>query len=232
MTYADSALGEYERKYVGMLDELRAAPEVEVLHEKRGPLEDGDWADITAMISDEFPETILDPTLERVFLRFEVVACHWGIERGGTYLTGEFSLRHLGAAMFATVEDLGPEDDGAEFDERLFGELHPFDEHTKGGGGTLAGLRVQPGVPAHEVLFYNGTSRWYQLDLDCCGYFDALLMTKGSFGWQYLFAAVDQHNDDFQFAVENLQNMLRVFPEIFPGHNYEPFRARLADRLR
>ncbi|MEV0703274.1 hypothetical protein AB0I53_35880 [Saccharopolyspora sp. NPDC050389] len=167
----------------------------------------------------------------RCFLRFDGFAGHWSIQRGDLYLTGEFSLVHLGAAMFQTAEDLETEY-GSEFEERLCEELRPFDEHPKGGGGTLAGLRIQPGVGSPEVWYYNGTSEFYKLDLDFCEYLDAVLVTKGTYGWQYLFADVDGQNDDFQFAVENLQNMLQVLPEIFPGRDYEPFRNRLAARLR
>ncbi|MGP4019562.1 hypothetical protein [Saccharopolyspora sp. 5N708] len=233
MVHELSELTDYERRYVGMLDELSRAPEVEVLHEQRGPVERevGDAAATLTLIAEEFPGVALDPTLDRCFLRFEAVSGHWGIERGDMYLTGEFSVRHLGAAMFATAEDLETEE-STEFEAQLCEELRPFDEHPKGGGGTLAGLRIQPGVASPQVWFYNGTSSFYQLDLDYCEYLDALLVTKGTYGWQYLFADVDGRNMDFQFAAEGLRNMLRVFPEIFPDYDYEPFQARLAERLR
>ncbi|MEV5538145.1 hypothetical protein AB0L13_14915 [Saccharopolyspora shandongensis] len=50
--------------------------------------------------------------------------------------------------------------------------------------------------------------------------------------WQHLFADVQLHADDYIHARKRLTTMLQVLPEIFPGHDYEPLRARLAQRLR
>ncbi|MEU5846837.1 hypothetical protein [Saccharopolyspora shandongensis] len=50
--------------------------------------------------------------------------------------------------------------------------------------------------------------------------------------WQHLFADVRLHADDYIHARKRLPTMLHVLPEIFPGHDYEPLRARLAQRLR
>ncbi|MEV0054423.1 hypothetical protein AB0H34_28455 [Saccharopolyspora shandongensis] len=59
-----------------------------------------------------------------------------------------------------------------------------------------------------------------------------LLITKGVYGWQHLFADVQLHADEYIHARKRLTTMLQVLPEIFPGHDYEPLRARLAQRLR
>ncbi|MGI5424124.1 hypothetical protein [Streptomyces sp. CA-179760] len=57
-------------------------------------------------------------------------------------------------------------------------------------------------------------------------------MTKGTFGWQYLFTDVSLRGDDFGETGRRLNDMLTVFPELFPGYDYQPLRSRLAARLR
>jgi hypothetical protein len=231
--YDLTRLTDYERRYVRMLDELQNAPAVQVRHEERGPVEEfvGD-ADETFQLIAEECGVELDPRLQRSFLRFEAVSSHWAMEQGDLYLTGEFSVRHLGAAMLGGVEDLDLEVFDPESGPESSEELRPFDEHRKGGGGSFTSLRIRPGVTSPEVWFFDGTSRLHKLDLDYGDYLDALLVTKGTYGWQYLFTDVDAQDMNFQFAAENMRDMLRVFPEIFPDHDYAPFRARLEDQRR
>lgn len=227
-----SDLNAYESRYLSMLDELQNASEVDVMYEERGPIgEDAEDApEIFQLIAEE-EGVVLDPSLHRVFLRFEGLSSQWAVERPGIYLTGEFSVRHIGAAMLTTGVEPAT-DEPSEQERRLYGELRAFDEQPRGGGGTLSALRIDPGMSNPEVWYYHATRGVFRMDLDYPGYLDALLVTKGTDGWQYLFTDVSLHDIDFQGAAENIQNMLRIFPEVFPGHDYAPFEARLAERLR
>ena len=38
------------------------------------------------------------------------------------------------------------------------------------------------------------------MDVDYCEYLDALLLTKGTFGWQYLFTEASLRDDRFQIS--------------------------------
>ncbi|MEV0369964.1 hypothetical protein AB0I10_09090 [Streptomyces sp. NPDC050636] len=225
-------LSAYELRYLAMLDELKKAPEVTVYEEERGPLETlvGDASTAFKKIA-EWEGISLDPALQRCFIRFEGLSSHWGIELAGMHLRGEFSIRHIAAAMLSVGVDLATEDTPEE-DRLAFSELRVFDEHLQGGGGSLAGLRIQPGMTSPEVWYYEGTHSIFKLDLDYAEYLDTLLVTKGTYGWQYLFAADSTQDNDFQDAAENMQNMLSVFPNIFPEHDYEPLQERLTQRLR
>ncbi|MFF4547208.1 hypothetical protein [Streptomyces sp. NPDC001435] len=224
-------LTDQEGRFLALLDELNDAPGVDVLFEERGRVDEyiGDADEAFELIAEE-RGVLLDSSLRRSYLRFAGLSSHWAVERPGLYLTGEFSLRHIAAAML--VPGVEPAvDEPSEQESRLYTELRPFDEHPRGGGGTLAALRVPPGVTVPEVWYYHATRGIFRMDIGYPEYLDALLVTKGAYGWQYLFTEVAFDDIDFQGAAENIHNMLQVFPEIFPDHDYTPFARRLAERL-
>ncbi|GAA5093076.1 hypothetical protein [Nocardia iowensis] len=225
-------LSPQEQRYMQLLDELQQARGIEVYFEERGPVEKiyGDVPTTFARLA-ELHGLILDPELQQGFLRFEGVSSHWGIYLEDTYLSGEFSVRHLGAAMFATAKHLVTED-STEFERHLYPQLRVFDSQPRTGVGTMAALRIQPGVTTPEIWYYHGTRGTFRLDLNYREYLDALLVTKGAHGWQYLFADVDMKNDEFHGPATNMRIMLAAFPDLFPDHDYSPLRARLAERLR
>ncbi|TDD16056.1 hypothetical protein E1294_32610 [Nonomuraea diastatica] len=225
-----SELLDYEARYLAMLDELTNCSEVKILYEERGPIEEmiGDASETFELIADE-EGVHLDPTLHRTFLRFEGLSSHWAIERPGLYLTGEFSIRHIGAAMLTVGAELAT-DDTPEEERRVYSELRVFDEHPRGGGGTLAGLRISPGMSSPEVWYFDGPHGAFKLNLGYDEYLDALLVTKGVYGWQHLYTDVSLGDIDFLAAAEAMEAMLDVFPELFPDHDYAPFHQRLAER--
>lgn len=58
-----------------------------------------------------------------------------------------------------------------------------------------------------------------------------MLVTKGTAGWQYLFADVDFKSPWMQEVGSELKTMLATFPALFPQYDYAPLRARLEARL-
>ncbi|MEV6875152.1 hypothetical protein [Amycolatopsis sp. NPDC051128] len=56
-------------------------------------------------------------------------------------------------------------------------------------------------------------------------------MTKGTSGWQLLFADVSLRGDEFDWVVDGLRSMLKTFPDLFPKHDCEPLTRRLEERL-
>ncbi|MFC9503925.1 hypothetical protein [Streptomyces sp. NPDC057002] len=224
-------LSEYERRFLSMLDELRDASDVEVLYEERGPVEEeiGDATEAFELIADE-EGVVLDPSLHSSFLRFEGLSSHWAVERSEVYLTGEFSVRHLAAAMLTTGVEPAV-DEPTDQQRKLYSELRAFDEQPRGGAGTLSALRIDPGMSQPEVWYCHPTRGVFRMDLGYPEYLETLLVTKGTYGWQYLFTDVSMRDIDFQGAVESIQNMLLIFPDLFPGHDYDHLRARLEARL-
>jgi hypothetical protein len=57
----------------------------------------------------------------------------------------------------------------------------------------FAALRLSADSPSPEIWFHHFKKEpaAVRLDIDYCGYLDALTVTKGVSGWQYLFADVD-----------------------------------------
>jgi hypothetical protein len=69
------------------------------------------------------------------------------------------------------------------------------------------------------------------MDIDYCQYLRTLAITKGTYGWQKLcrdIASLDE--DDMSGIRADMAEMLEVFPALFPDHDYEPLRIRLAER--
>ncbi|MCQ4212457.1 hypothetical protein [Streptomyces longispororuber] len=227
-----STLNEYEQRYLAMLDELSGSAEVQVFHEERRPVSEitGDAATAFEMIADELG-IHLDASLRRTYMRFDGLSSYWAIERPGVYLTGEFSIDHIATVMFDDGADELITDETPEEERQIYSELRVCDRHPRGGGGSLAGLRINPGVAKPEVWYYHGTHGVSKLDIGYDEYLDALLVTKGTYGWQYLFVEDPPVQEvEYQSALDDMRDMLQVFPELFPRHDYAPFVSRLEAR--
>ncbi|WP_067812852.1 hypothetical protein [Actinomadura kijaniata] len=149
-------------------------------------------------------------------------------------LRGEFCLKHL---HWALVRGEVPQDafgavsrDPAKME--VLGQLRLLDQEPMAGTGRLTALRITPGEDDPQVWLYDTNhERLQPLDLDYAGYLENLLITKGAYGWQYLFADVDFNEPEFHDTARHLSDVLRVFPEMFPGHDYAPLQERLEARL-
>ncbi|WP_328336893.1 hypothetical protein OG873_37860 [Streptomyces violaceus] len=225
---------EQELRYLRLLDELQETGGVDVHYEERGEIEElmGEAPAAFALI-EEWQGVRFAAELQRAFLRFAGISAHWTLTKGASTLYGEFSLRHLAAALFATGETLVHEDLPADV-RALYEEFRVFDEQPRTGAGTLAALRV-PSMATEtispEVWYYDSSDGAVRLDVDYAQYLDALLVTKGTLGWQYLFADVDLGESGLGGVADDLRTMLDVFPELFPSEDYSDLRARLEARL-
>ncbi|RJO78426.1 hypothetical protein D5S18_05940 [Nocardia panacis] len=92
-------------------------------------------------------------------------------------------------------------------------------------------MRIQRGVSPLEIWFHDRSDGPVRLDLDYCGYLEALVRTKGCFGWQYLFADVSLADHEHHHSLDNMRRMLEVFPKLFPEHDYTDLAERLNQRL-
>ncbi|WP_435281588.1 hypothetical protein [Streptomyces koelreuteriae] len=225
---------EQELRYLRLLDELQETDGVDIRYEERGEIEEltGEAPEAFDLI-EEWQGVRFAPELQRAFLRFDGISSHWTLAKGGSTLHGEFSLRHLPAALFATGETLIHDDLPADV-RALYEEFRVFDEQPRTGAGTLAALRVPSvvtGSISPEVWYYDSSDGALLLDIDYAQYLDALLVTKGTFGWQYLYADVDLGESGLGSVADDLRTMLDVFPDVFPGHDYSDLRARLEARL-
>ncbi|MFJ9032480.1 hypothetical protein ACIRQP_28920 [Streptomyces sp. NPDC102274] len=144
---------------------------------------------------------------------------------------GEFCLGNIHGCLVdghlpLTDEGLGPDE------RRVLPELRIFDQAPFGGAGQVTGLRVLPRGGGVEIWYYVLTrTELHRLNLDYGTYLEALLITKGAWGWQYLFADVDLTERRYHDAASNLAAMFEALPVLFPDHDYEPLRARWRERL-
>ncbi|MCP2165667.1 hypothetical protein [Goodfellowiella coeruleoviolacea] len=236
-----AGLTDYERGWVGVLDELRGCPAIEVFEDSIMPvtLVAADAAEACAEIERRFGVS-LDPAFQRSHLRFSMLGCAWQTvdpwpeQARWPEVHGEFYLSEL-CSVFENGSPVRPGDGwywSTPEEHQLLSEFRLFDGSAYGGTGFHGALRIQPGVRNPEIWYSHVKRGHWRLDLDYRGYLDALRVTRGTYGWQYLFADEDALvGDDCEFEVENLTAMLDVFPEWFPEHDYAPLHERLARRL-
>ncbi|MEW2568937.1 hypothetical protein [Streptomyces sp. NPDC047070] len=173
------------------------------------------------------------PLSERVrgyFFRHDRIAAHWRVGDAGSRMVGEFSLTHIMRAVVEHyMDDIWEGDDDGE--RELYSELRFFDDTPRSGSGRMALLRVTPGVTDPEVWFFDTRQGAMRMELDYPDYLDAVLVTKGVIGWQYLYCEPDFSGPGFVSCSAGLQEMLETFPVLFPDHDYTDLRSRLQERL-
>lgn len=218
----------YARRLEQVFREVRESPLLDVLDQHRGP--GGPGADPTGLFEmlaeDGYP---LEPRLQECFFPYRNMALYWRAADSGTTLVGEFDVVSIDITPETrlAVDDLARK----ESDRALLSELRILDDISRGGEGRLAAMRFQPGVTNPEIWFLDRYHDYVRLDLDYRDYLDHLFITKGVTGWQYLFADVRLGEREYAYVLENLRNMLRIFPDEFPEYDYAPLTARLEARL-
>ncbi|WP_151769751.1 hypothetical protein [Streptomyces abyssomicinicus] len=225
-----------ERAWLDTFEELRNSPDVELemetLEFAKGEPPDADTAFGTLA---EHDGVVLDPSLQRCYLRFAGMGASWGAgmtdEDEDPLFGGDFYV----IPLLQAIRDTAPIDRYplASPEERPFiSELRDIDVTSVSGAGMVTSLRIRPGASHNPEVWFSDTARGlYKLDVDLCGYLDALRITKGTLGWQYLFADVSLTDDRFEVTARFLTTMLQVFPDLFPAHDYTQLRTRLEERL-
>jgi hypothetical protein len=216
-------------RLAGAMREVRGTTILEVEHEAHGRSDNmsRDAERIFGAIAAAgFP---LDAKLRRCYFSSRNIALQWRARSREISLSGEFDVMNV----VVTLDKLLPLEDlvRTDSDRQLLSELHLVDDISRGGEGKMAALRLHEGVTDPEVWFLDHYHDYVKLDIDYCQYLEQLLITKGVAGWQYLFADVDLNRREYEGTVLSLQEMLAMFPELFPGYDYAPLRARLEERL-
>jgi hypothetical protein len=229
-----------ERDYLRMIEELRSCDSIVVFDDLVGAedLQGGNLgrplseqaAEVRAIAQSkpEWAGVTLDPEIERCGLRFPEIGSHWATAKGLPRLSGEFRLPMFYDALFAVPPS--PAGDGPAAATVDHAQLREIDGHPQSGSGLLAAVRLQPHTSPLEIWASSPGTGPRKMDLDYCGYLDALLITKGAYGWQFLFTDVSLADDLFHHVVSNMEVMLGLFPELFPEYDYAPLAARLEAR--
>jgi hypothetical protein len=222
---------DFESRISEMLQEIKTSDGLQVLHEKQGPILQyvGDAENAFALLARDEKLTLV-PELQRCFFRYSEFALHWRAldpESAG----GEFDLINLVESIVSgppgLVTDFTPNEE-----RPLLQSFRVIDDHPQGGTGTLVALRIIEGAISPEVWYYHGTRGSVKLDVDYCGYLDALIVTKGFYGWQYLYADVPLAAHDFTNVAKQLRLRLDLLSRLFPDHDYAPLEERFAQRQR
>lgn len=233
---SNSSLTRREELFLQALAELRESDTIDVEYEIQGPLVDS-LEDMTEVFS-LFPhlrDVIFDPALKRCSLRFEELASSWRSADSEPSLGGEFRIVQFHNAILSGPPALAWEG-SSDAERSLYSEFRMIDDTPQSGVGVLAAVRIQPAVTPLEIWYYTGSigeSPWQavQMELNYCGYLDALLLTKGTIGWQYLFTNTSLQCPGFRNTVRRLTKMLDVFLALFPQHDYTSLAQRLHERL-
>ncbi|MFI6768301.1 hypothetical protein [Streptomyces sp. NPDC050355] len=221
----------YEHRYLGMLDDLKGAQGINVLHHKSGRVVTayGEAPEVFDKLSRRNYVT-LDTASPDHFLRFRNLACLWETTAPHPGLTGEFGLSHLYASISGGPLDIAEQFSSSD-DRELASEMRLIDDHPEGGGGSFAAMRVRGNANPPEIWYFTVAHGFKQLDIDYNKYLDTLLITKGTYGWQYLFADISLRDEEFLHARKRLTTMLIVLPDLFPDHDYQHLRELLEQRL-
>jgi len=149
---------------------------------------------------------------------------------------GEFFLRPIHDIL---SQSAGPADAvETKFQRTFLSELRVMDQTPRSGAGMLTYLRLSPGSGPLEVWYSDIAAigippyppGFIRMDITYSEYLDALILTKGTYGWQYLYTDISL-TAGFSETAEYLEGMLSLFPECFPGHDYSDLQARLEARL-
>jgi hypothetical protein len=215
-----------------MVDELKESGCADVQREDRGPdlsLHSRDAvAAFQTLARKGFGPDSLKSELECHF-PYSHLAIAWAGIGDLQDVGGEFSVSPIAASPDREVPGLY---DGADDDHyELLEDMYIFDDLSWGGSGILVTQRFYPGSARPQIWYLDIYSPPLILDIEYSEYLDNLVITKGVSGWQLLLAAADLAGNLLSFGFrEQLQTMLDVFSMVFPGHDYAPLRARLAER--
>ncbi|MGC5564320.1 hypothetical protein ACPYPG_15940 [Streptomyces sp. FR-108] len=189
--------------------------------------------------NDEWADVELDQNFLGCALRFTDLGAQWRTSRKKLpRIQGEFNLLNLHDVLNQREGPAATVPDASESQLRFLSELRFFDHTPRSGSGRLTYVRLRPGVAPLEI-WYSAVADigsdpyppgFIRMDITYCQYLDALLLTKGTYGWQYLYTDVPLGRGDFRETVGYLEGMLELFPEIFPQYDYTPLRDRLEAR--
>lgn len=128
---------------------------------------------------------------------------------------------------------------GPNQEERV---LCAFDSQGLAGIGAIAGFidgdgddeefATRDGEPGHPEIWFsvNTDGTLVRLDLTYPEYLETLLLTRGLFGWQYLYA--DPRDPGFGYCLPDLGPGLDFLERTFPHDDFSKLRARWDIHLR
>ncbi|MFJ6884582.1 hypothetical protein ACIQRC_07080 [Streptomyces californicus] len=177
----------------------------------------------------EYEGLHISDSLSPCFSRIQSIGIQWQTEDDKP-ITGEFHLPHLLNSVYSGAPTSPPESATAGQRE-VFSQLRMIDDQSRWGGDSFTAIRVHPGVTDPELWHFSVGHGLKKLDLKYCQYFEALLLTKGVYAWQFLFSETSLRDREHEHTRWRMKKMLHVLPRLFPAEDYSILESRLRERL-
>jgi hypothetical protein len=217
-----------EQRFRQMMEEVASTPGIEIQDLDHGAVPAGTLSAAEAFEElAEYDGIVLDPDMRPCVHRASEVGMRWQ-STGEPPAGGEFWLIRPTAAVVLEAPDFLAPKNPAEAE--LYAQLRVIDYHPVGGTGLFTAFRLESGVPAPEIWYYNPAHGACELSLDYCGYVDALLTTRGFYHWQYLFADLPLGAPQFATELRGIAHSLEFLRATLPDPGYQLLDDRLADR--
>ncbi|MFC7330737.1 hypothetical protein [Marinactinospora rubrisoli] len=223
----------FEERYARMLHELRTSPHVDLEHEARGPVDDflADPERVFHALAEEYRLPVA-AAFRPVFFRQAGLGVFWRSVPPLPLVVGEFHLRHV---YLSAIREPVPwlADQVTDEHAEVAAELRVMDDTPQGGSGRFAALRTTPGTAESQIWLYDMSHDHRAitpLEVDYRGYLEALLLTRGFSGWQYLYADVPLGAPEFRGIRRTIEEALEVLPKAFPGDDHTPLFERFERR--
>jgi hypothetical protein len=219
-----------ERRFLEQIESLKRSDAVGLIRERKGYISEV-VADSTAGFAqlEELVGISLDPALKDYHVRYSELGINW-YEAAAGGAGGEFCLCELVDALLS-----GPPDDYCVRDDEernLFKQLRVVDGQPNTGEIAFTAVQLAGNTIAPQMWWYLFPRGAFALDLDYPGYLEALLLTKGFYCWQLLYADVRLGDRGFASTVDSIRNGLDFLKGALPDPRYEELETRLAERLR
>ncbi|GAA2354849.1 hypothetical protein [Streptomyces carpaticus] len=224
-------LTEFERRFVSLLTEMICSPEVGTadIRRKRLARRTGDAAKVFSAL-ERLGYGTFPSDMEDYFSRYQEIGILWRGDRPFSDVGGEISLPHLGDSIALGPPPWSRQGEWPEPERELYSQLRVFDKHEKGGVGSSASLRMGVEGSAPEVWFFHSSRGAVLLDIDYCEYMESLFVTRGFYGWQYLFADISFEDGRYSASGDAIARSLSYLQSTFPDSDYSDLRRRMTAR--
>ncbi|MFF9074874.1 hypothetical protein ACF1A9_21580 [Streptomyces sp. NPDC014872] len=222
---------EYESRLRETVEQVQANGSMRTEKYERGPLaaymeHAEDALEIVRIVEDgPLPEG-----LTRNFHRHSRLFFAWRALEPFQAIAGEFHLVHIGEALIRGARKDTTATTGSEL-ERLVNEFRIFETHPVGGTGTYSALRLTPNQEP-ELWYFDLRQGPSRLHISYGDYLDVMLLTKGLYDWQYLFAEPDPDNYGMRVSLPYLRDGLNFLAREFGGDDLAGLWLRWEERAR
>lgn len=100
-----------------------------------------------------------------------------------------------------------------------------------GGVITFDAVQVKDATMLPRVWLHRFPYGTFELDLDYPAYLEALLLTKGFYGWQFLYADVPLGSVDYVSIAPMIRHGIDILHDHLPDPRLDNLEARFAERL-